>query len=109
GTKKLSKGEQKMRWCPQIGAGTKKLSRGGQKMRWCPQIGAGTKKLSRGGQKLRWCPQIGAGTKKLTTPLPPTGGAAPPLFLFYSFNAAANELIRIGCAGDTCWGCSKRT
>ncbi|MDI9470519.1 MAG: hypothetical protein QM296_09970 [Bacillota bacterium] len=54
-----------MRWCPQIGAGTKKLSRGGQKLRWCPQIGAGTKKLSRGGQKLRWCPETGAGAEKL--------------------------------------------
>ncbi|MDI9469363.1 MAG: hypothetical protein QM296_04060 [Bacillota bacterium] len=43
------------------------LARGGQKLRWCPEIGAGTKKLSRGGQKLRWCPETGAGTKKLTT------------------------------------------
>ncbi|MDI9468700.1 MAG: hypothetical protein QM296_00660 [Bacillota bacterium] len=73
-----------MRWCPDIGAGTKKLSRGGQKLRWCPELGAGTKKLSRGGQKLRWCPEIGAGTKKLSTSFVPADGAAPPLssFLF---------------------------
>ncbi|MDI9470486.1 MAG: hypothetical protein QM296_09805 [Bacillota bacterium] len=44
------------------------MSTDGQKLRWCPQIGAGTKKLTRGGQKMRWCPQIGAGTKKLSTP-----------------------------------------
>ncbi|MDI9471185.1 MAG: hypothetical protein QM296_13440 [Bacillota bacterium] len=51
--KNLSRGGQKMRWCPGIGAGTKKLTRGGQKLRWCPEIGAGTKKLSKGGQKMR--------------------------------------------------------
>ncbi|MDI9470201.1 MAG: hypothetical protein QM296_08345, partial [Bacillota bacterium] len=34
------------------------LARGGQKMRWCPEIGAGAKKLSKGGQKRRLCPQI---------------------------------------------------
>ncbi|MDI9470893.1 MAG: hypothetical protein QM296_11930, partial [Bacillota bacterium] len=62
----LGKGGQKLRWCPEIGAGTKKLSKGGQKLRWCPENRAGTKKLSRGGQKLRWCPEIGAGTKKLS-------------------------------------------
>ncbi|MDI9470949.1 MAG: hypothetical protein QM296_12240, partial [Bacillota bacterium] len=47
------KGGQKLRWCPETGAGAKKLSRGGQKMRWCPETGAGAKKLSRGGQKMR--------------------------------------------------------
>ncbi|MDI9469736.1 MAG: hypothetical protein QM296_05970 [Bacillota bacterium] len=55
-----------MRWCPETGAGTKKLSKGGQKLRWCPEIGAGTKKLATAGQKMRWCPEIGAGTKKLS-------------------------------------------
>ncbi|MDI9470193.1 MAG: hypothetical protein QM296_08305 [Bacillota bacterium] len=38
-----------MRWCPGFGAGTKKLSRGGQKLRWCPGFGAGTKKLTTAG------------------------------------------------------------
>ncbi|MDI9469224.1 MAG: hypothetical protein QM296_03365, partial [Bacillota bacterium] len=45
---------------PRFGAGKKKLSRGGQKLRWCPEIRAGTKKLSKDGQKLRWCPGGGA-------------------------------------------------
>ncbi|MDI9469759.1 MAG: hypothetical protein QM296_06090 [Bacillota bacterium] len=58
-SKNLSRGGQKLRWCPGTGAGTKKLSTDGQKMRWCPEIRAGTKKLSRGGQKLRLCPEIG--------------------------------------------------
>ncbi|MDI9470094.1 MAG: hypothetical protein QM296_07800, partial [Bacillota bacterium] len=46
---------KKGRLCPGFEAGTKKLSRGGQKLRWCPKTGAGAKKLSKGGQKLRWC------------------------------------------------------
>ncbi|MDI9470715.1 MAG: hypothetical protein QM296_11000 [Bacillota bacterium] len=58
----------KRRFCARrIGQEQKNLFRGGQKMRWCPEIGAGTKKLSTSGQKLRWCPETGAGTKKLST------------------------------------------
>ncbi|MDI9469986.1 MAG: hypothetical protein QM296_07255, partial [Bacillota bacterium] len=59
---------QERKNCPRvdgIGAGAKKLSKGGQKLRWCPKTGAGAEKLARGGQKLRWCPEIGAGAEKL--------------------------------------------
>ncbi|MDI9468659.1 MAG: hypothetical protein QM296_00450 [Bacillota bacterium] len=63
----MSKGGQKLRWCPENGAGTKKLSTDGQKLRWCPETGAGAEKLATDGQKLRWCPETGAGAEKLAT------------------------------------------
>ncbi|MDI9469428.1 MAG: hypothetical protein QM296_04385 [Bacillota bacterium] len=38
------------------------LATGGQKMRWCPEIGAGTKKLSTAGQKSPFVPRNRAQT-----------------------------------------------
>ncbi|MDI9470302.1 MAG: hypothetical protein QM296_08855 [Bacillota bacterium] len=56
------------------------LAKGGQKMRWCPEIGAGTKKMSRAGLKRAFVPP-NSGTNPDFWPLPLdlTGGAAPPL------------------------------
>ncbi|MDI9468579.1 MAG: hypothetical protein QM296_00030 [Bacillota bacterium] len=96
GTKKLSKGGQKLRWCPGTGAGTKKLTKGGQKLRWCPEIGAGTKKLSKGGQKMRWCPGIGAGAENLyQLPLFPTDGQHCNFLFFHCHKAAVSEMKRM--------------
>ncbi|MDI9471043.1 MAG: hypothetical protein QM296_12720 [Bacillota bacterium] len=82
-----------MRWCPEFGAGTKKLTRGGQKMRWCPENGAGTKKLSTVGQKLRWCPENGAGTKKLATPFRFNWRCSTTAFYFYSLITSGGKRI----------------
>ncbi|MDI9470708.1 MAG: hypothetical protein QM296_10965, partial [Bacillota bacterium] len=63
----LAKGGQKLRWCPEIGAGTKKLSTAGQKRPFVPRnLGTNPDFWPRV-EKLRWCPEIGAGTKKLST------------------------------------------
>ncbi|MDI9470504.1 MAG: hypothetical protein QM296_09895 [Bacillota bacterium] len=48
--------------CPGIGAGTKKLSKGREKLRWCPETGAGAKKLARAGQKRSFVPRNRAQT-----------------------------------------------
>ncbi|MDI9469126.1 MAG: hypothetical protein QM296_02855, partial [Bacillota bacterium] len=48
---------KKGRLCPEIGAGTKKLSKGGQKLRWCPKIGHKPRFLATAGQKRPFVPQ----------------------------------------------------
>ncbi|MDI9468952.1 MAG: hypothetical protein QM296_01970, partial [Bacillota bacterium] len=80
------------------------MSRGGQKMRWCPGFGAGAKKLSRGGQKMLWCPGRGAGAVKLVHSYVRRLAVCTAAFSIFmlSRKAAANEM-RGGChAGNTC-------
>ena len=103
GAKKLATAGQKLRWCPEIGAGTEKMSRSGQKSRWCPETGAGTEKLATAGQKLRWCPCFRAGAKKLTTANYSTWRCSTAAFSFHH-KAAAYESIGSSRTGDTCGG-----
>ncbi|MDI9469526.1 MAG: hypothetical protein QM296_04890 [Bacillota bacterium] len=58
-SEKLSKGGQKLRWCPRIGAGTKKLATAGQKRAFVPPNRGRNEKIVQGWKNCAGAPKSG--------------------------------------------------
>ncbi|MDI9470957.1 MAG: hypothetical protein QM296_12280 [Bacillota bacterium] len=100
----MSRGGQKLRWCPETGAGTKKLTTAGQKRPFVPRNRAQTLISGHRWTKIALVPRNRGRNEKIVHSLVSRLAVQHRRFLFLIryCKAAANELMGSSCTGGTC-------